>query len=242
MRSFGREDDEDDAVGDDAAFQRPCSGAALWEDGAAGDGDGERWVRDDDTGLAARTKNLRPLQLTADEAPVRNACRLLTLQAQTTAKGSGSACRPRAARDLATMAANAGTATPATVGRPGAMVAMYGVLSDAFAGGGTTPVSTLQHATTVRRRALTLPRLSMCYLDGTQAARSLEVHLLRLKPVFLRLLDKPPRDAAVRAQLAPNRPITIDGQPLTLSQGFLEHALKLSDQVRQVRGGVGSAI
>ena len=82
----------------------------------------------------------------------------------------------------------------------------------------------------------------MCYFDGTQAARSLEVHLLRLKPVFLRLLDKPPRDAAVRAQLAPNRPITINGQPLTLSQGFLEHALKLSDQVRQVRGGVGSAI
>jgi len=141
------------------------------------------------------------------------------------------------------MAAHAGTATPATVGRPGAMVAMYGVLSDAFAGGGTTPVRALQQERNEPARgALTRPRLSTCAVDGAQAARSLEVHLLRLKPVFLRLLDKPPRDAAVRAQLAPNRPVTIEGQPLTLSQGFLEHALKLSDQVRRVGGGAGLGI
>ena len=70
-----------------------------------------------------------------------------------------------------------------------------------------------------------------------QAARSLEAHLLRVRPLFLRLLDKPARTPTARTAVVPSVPVTIAGQPMILSAEFVTQALKLSDEVRSAAQG-----
>ena len=62
---------------------------------------------------------------------------------------------------------------------------------------------------------------------GLQAARLLEVHLMRVRPTFVRLLDKAPPAASARSELNAG---TLGGY--TYSPDMIADAVRLSDEVR----------